>query len=174
MTSVQTKPGQNSTDNYKYKKKRMAFSSWYTSAATEAQGTPKCQLQEPYFISIPLDYPVSGFSILGRLDCTVQSAIGLTGFKDLFLMMIKTTRFSIPPMFEKVVTKWKTTVGTPSGLTKAQTPYTAIAHHWTMNARTNNDIERTALWLAAIVLDCCPMLLRRRLVSTESFRNMKM
>lgn len=45
MTSVQTKPDRNSADNYKYKKNRMAFSSRYTSAATEPQSTPKCQLQ---------------------------------------------------------------------------------------------------------------------------------
>jgi hypothetical protein len=60
-------------------------------------------------------------------------------------MIMKTMRFNTPPMLEKVVTKWGTAVGTPSGLTNVHTPLTANAHHCMINAKTNSDIERAAL-----------------------------
>lgn len=73
----------------------------------------------------------------------------------LLLISTYTTRFRIPPIFEKVVTKWKIGCGT-LGVASPQMPYNAIAHHCTKKAATNMDIARAARCEALILADILP------------------
>ena len=48
---------------------------------------------------------------------------------------------------------------------KAQTPYTAKAHHWIKNAATNNDMDFAALWDAWVLAGLVPSVSRSLIVS---------
>lgn len=77
-------------------------------------------------------------------------------FCNLLLITRKTMRLTIPPTFENMVTAWIRIGGRVTGSTNTQIPNKASVSHWKMNAKTNNDMARTAACFILELDDCFP------------------
>lgn len=77
-------------------------------------------------------------------------------FCNLLLITRKTIRLTIPPTFENMVTAWIRAGGRVTGSTNTQIPNKASVSHWKMNAKTNNDMARTAECFILEPDDCFP------------------